>query len=56
MDLQLKGKKVIVTGDSAWVGLAIARILAEEGVKVTIHGRSGKKVKEAVISLRGTVH
>jgi NAD(P)-dependent dehydrogenase (short-subunit alcohol dehydrogenase family) len=32
MDLQLKGKKAIVTGGSAGIGLAIVRLLAEEGV------------------------
>jgi NAD(P)-dependent dehydrogenase (short-subunit alcohol dehydrogenase family) len=35
MDLQLKGKTAIVTGGSAGIGLAIARLLVEEGVEVT---------------------
>jgi NAD(P)-dependent dehydrogenase (short-subunit alcohol dehydrogenase family) len=35
MDLQLKGKTAIVTGGSAGIGLAIARLLAEEGAEIT---------------------
>jgi hypothetical protein len=46
MDLQLKGKKAIVTGGSAGIGLAVARPLTEEGVEVTIPGRHGKKLSE----------
>jgi NAD(P)-dependent dehydrogenase (short-subunit alcohol dehydrogenase family) len=56
MDLQLKGKKAIVTGGSAGIGLAVARLLAEEGVEVTIPGRHGKKLNEAIASLPGSVH
>jgi len=47
MNLQLKGKKGIVTGGSAGIGLAVARLLAEEGVEVTVPGRSRRKVDEA---------
>jgi NAD(P)-dependent dehydrogenase (short-subunit alcohol dehydrogenase family) len=56
MDLQLQGKKAIVTGGSAGIGLAVARMLAEEGVEVTIPGRNGKKLSEAIASLPGAVH
>ncbi len=55
MDLQLKGKKAIVTGGSAGIGLAAARLLAEEGVEVTIPGRSRKKLDQAIASLNGIV-
>ncbi len=56
MNLQLQGKKAIVTGGSAGIGLAVARMLAEEGVEVTIPGRIGKKLKDAIASLPGVVH
>jgi NAD(P)-dependent dehydrogenase (short-subunit alcohol dehydrogenase family) len=56
MDLQLKGKKVIVTGGSAGIGPAIARMLAEEGVEVTIPGRNIKKVNQAIATLSGKAH
>jgi NAD(P)-dependent dehydrogenase (short-subunit alcohol dehydrogenase family) len=53
MDLRLKGKKAIVPGGTAGIGLAIARALGEEGVEVTIPGRNSKKLNEAVASLAG---
>jgi len=56
MDLQLKGKTAIVTGGSAGIGLAVAHLLAEEGVEVTIPGRNGKRLREAIASMPGTVH
>ena len=56
MDLQLKGKKAIVTGGSAGIGLAVARLLSEEGVEVTIPGRSSKKLGQTIASLNGVVH
>jgi NAD(P)-dependent dehydrogenase (short-subunit alcohol dehydrogenase family) len=51
MDLQLKGKKAIVTGGSAGIGLAVARILAEEGVEVIVPGRNTTKLEAALASL-----
>ena len=36
----LKGKTAIVTGASSGIGLATARILAENGVKVGLVSRS----------------
>lgn len=54
MDLQLEGKRAIVTGGTAGIGLAIARVLVEEGVDVTITGRNAKKLNEAVASLGGS--
>lgn len=56
MDLQLKGKKAIVTGGSAGIGLTISRMLAEEGVQVTIPGRNLKKVNEAIATLPDKAH
>ena len=46
MDLELKGKRAIVTGGSRGIGKAIARQLAEEGVDVAIAAR-GKELLEA---------
>ena len=46
MDLQLTGKRAIVTGGSRGIGKAIARQLAEEGVDVAIAAR-GREALEA---------
>ena len=55
MDLQLKGKKAVVTGGTAGIGLAIVATLAQEGAEITIPGRSIKKVNEAIATLGGSV-
>jgi NAD(P)-dependent dehydrogenase (short-subunit alcohol dehydrogenase family) len=39
MDLQLKGKRALITGASSGLGAAIAREFAAEGVSVVVHGR-----------------
>jgi NAD(P)-dependent dehydrogenase (short-subunit alcohol dehydrogenase family) len=39
MDLQLRGKRAIVTGGSRGIGKAIARVLASEGVQVALVAR-----------------
>jgi len=40
MNLQLEGKKALVTGSTAGTGFAIAHILAREGASVVITGGS----------------
>ncbi len=48
MDLQLTGKKALVTGSTRGIGLAIAERLASEGADVAICARSGDAVEDAV--------
>jgi NAD(P)-dependent dehydrogenase (short-subunit alcohol dehydrogenase family) len=54
MDLQLKGKKALVTGSTAGIGFAIARGLAAEGASVIVNGRTDKRVDSAVSEIRKT--
>ena len=55
MDLGLKGKRAVVTGSTAGIGLAAARALAEEGALVTINGRTVERVEAAVGTLERAV-
>ncbi|GGF38618.1 oxidoreductase [Aliidongia dinghuensis] len=52
MDLALKGRRALVTGSTAGIGLAIATGLAREGAQVIINGRSQPSVDKAVAELR----
>ena len=56
MDLQLKGKKAIVTGASRGIGRAIAETLAAEGVDVAICARGQAGVDEVVDALKSRGH
>jgi 3-oxoacyl-[acyl-carrier protein] reductase len=47
MDLQLTDKRAFVTGGSHGIGLAIAKLLAQEGCHVGISGRSWEKLARA---------
>ena len=45
----------MVTGSTAGIGFATARVLAGEGASVIINGRSEKRVTAAIDSIRGEV-
>jgi NAD(P)-dependent dehydrogenase (short-subunit alcohol dehydrogenase family) len=47
MDLQLKGKRALVSGSSAGIGFAIAKALALEGASVVVNGREAVRTKVA---------
>ena len=51
MDLQLKGKRALVTGSTAGIGYAIAESLAHEGVEVIVNGRTEARVLTALEGL-----
>lgn len=55
MDLQLKGKKALVTGSTGGIGYAIALGLLREGVAVYINGRTDDKINEAITRLKNEV-
>src|SRR5664279_5651038 len=47
MDLQLQGKRAVVTGASRGIDLAIATALASEGVEVALSARDPQALEEA---------
>ncbi len=52
MDLQISGKRAVVSGSTAGIGYAIAAALAREGAVVTVNGRTQVRVDEAVRRIR----
>lgn len=57
MDLNLSGKRALVTGSTLGIGRAIAENLLAEGANVIVNGRSQDRVDQAVaeLSARGAV-
>ena len=53
MDLQLTGKRALVTGSSGGIGKAIAGALAGEGADVIVHGRNIERAEATVAGLSG---
>jgi NAD(P)-dependent dehydrogenase (short-subunit alcohol dehydrogenase family) len=45
MDMQLKGKRAVISGGSVGIGLAVAHALAAEGVEVSIIARDKARVE-----------
>jgi NAD(P)-dependent dehydrogenase (short-subunit alcohol dehydrogenase family) len=52
MDLELRGRRALVTGSTAGIGFAIAVGLAKEGAQVIVNGRTRERVQQAVQEIR----
>jgi 3-oxoacyl-[acyl-carrier protein] reductase len=52
VDLQLTGRRAVVTGSSAGIGEAIAHRMAAEGAAVIVHGRRAEAVHAVVDAIR----
>jgi NAD(P)-dependent dehydrogenase (short-subunit alcohol dehydrogenase family) len=50
--MNLKRKVVLVTGSTDGVGRLVARLLADQGARVLIHGRNRDRGKELVEQIR----
>jgi len=55
MDLGLKGKRALVTGSTAGIGFAIAKLLAREGAHVYVNGRTEARVDKAIAEIGSKV-
>ena len=55
MDLQLKGKKALISGSTQGIGFAIALQLLKEGATVIINGRTTERINEAIAKLKQQV-
>src|SRR5258708_13765800 len=45
LDLKLEGKRALVTGSSSGIGESIARLLAQAGAAVVVHGRNAERAE-----------
>src|SRR3954471_19452337 len=54
MDLQLDGRRALVTGSSSGLGEAIARLLAAEGAAVVVHGRDRARTEAVAKDIGAT--
>lgn len=55
MDLQISGKRALISGSTKGIGFAIALELAREGAKVTINGRRPQEVTAAVNRIKAAI-
>jgi 3-oxoacyl-[acyl-carrier protein] reductase len=51
MDLKLKGRRALVTGSSSGIGEGIARMLAQEGCAVVVHGRNRQRAEKVAADI-----
>jgi NAD(P)-dependent dehydrogenase (short-subunit alcohol dehydrogenase family) len=54
MKINLTGKRAIVSGSTAGIGLAIANGLAQAGAEVVVNGRTEERVQRAIATIRET--
>lgn len=56
MDNSLKDRKVVIIGGSSGIGLAVAKLIAAEGAKITIASRTKERLEKAAREIEGNVN
>ena len=56
MELELTGRRALVTGSSAGLGAGIARMLAAEGARVVVHGRDAVRTAAMAAEIGAAGH
>ena len=51
LDLKLEGKRALVTGSSSGIGESIARLLAQAGAAVVVHGRNAERAERVAADI-----
>jgi len=51
MDLQLQGRRALVTGSSSGIGEATVRMLVAEGASVVVHGRNRERAEKVAAEI-----
>ena len=54
MALDLKGKRVLVTGSSSGIGEGIAKRMAREDVRLVVHGRDAARTEKVAAEIRAS--
>lgn len=52
MELNLAGRRALVTGSSSGIGIGVANTLAAEGVSVVVHGRSEERAQKTADAIK----
>jgi len=52
LDLQLNGRRALVTGSSSGIGTDIAQMLIDEGCAVVVHGRNRERTEAAATKMK----
>ena len=55
LNIDLQGKKAVITGSTVGIGLAIAKSLAQAGAEVVVNGRTQATVDQAINAILSTV-
>ncbi|MFJ4767734.1 SDR family NAD(P)-dependent oxidoreductase [Streptomyces uncialis] len=56
MDLNIAGKRALVTGSTSGIGAAVAELLAAEGADVVVHGRDRDRAETVARRIRAHNH